>query len=33
MSLARHFFDVIFLDEVQFMDPSQTIENVENMST
>ena len=28
---SKAFFDVIFLDEVQFMDPSQTIENVENI--
>lgn len=28
---SKNFFDVIFLDEVQFMDTSQTIENVENI--
>ena len=28
---SKTFFDIILLDEVQFMDPSQTIENVENM--
>ena len=28
---SKNFFDVIFLDEVQFMETSQTIENVENI--
>ena len=29
--LKKENFDVIFLDEIQFMEPSQTIENVELM--
>tara|TARA_Y100000741_G_scaffold358395_1_gene337516 strand:- start:441 stop:992 length:552 start_codon:yes stop_codon:yes gene_type:complete len=29
--LTKEKFDIIFLDEVQFMDPDQTIENVEKM--
>ena len=30
-ALEKQNFDVVFLDEVQFMDASETIDNVENM--
>ena len=30
-TLTKDFFDVIFLDEIQFMHPSNTIDNVEKM--